>query len=176
MAAPATIIRCTYTFRDAKGQVGQMRVYQGGADANAINTSISANMVIHLQALSNGHVTCRNFADTQDHTYGTTADYKDVEDKLQLTFADENGGLHRFRLPAPKLTSAGGAVFLADGETPDVANAQVAALLTDMQANAYANAQATVPMVFIGGYRYRARTIRRFNVFTKNPQLTGPGL
>lgn len=167
MAAPAASLRISFIFRDAKGQIGRMRVLIGGATNAAVLTS-AGTLTTDLQAATNAHVST-NVDSAASHVYGTNAEFPNVEDKAQLVFADTTGNLHRYQLPAPLL-----ACFATDGET--VVNSGVmATVIGDFQSFVYGHNSDVGPLAYIGGIRQRRRMQRRFNIFTKDPTLASEG-
>jgi hypothetical protein len=102
--------------------------------------------------------------------YGTSAEFDTVEDKAVMTFVTATGALHRYQIPAPKV-----ALFLADKETIDPAQADVAAYFAAIIANKVSSRDGSLITAFIGGTRLRRKLERRFNIYTKNPQLTTIG-
>lgn len=171
MAAPVATLPVTYSFRDSKGQIAKMKVIVGAATVAACFTNLGT-LENHLRAISNAAMWDSLDSNKSDkEVYGTTAQYADVEDKAVLTYKDAVGGLHRFQVAAPK-----SAIFLADGETVDSSQTDVAAVNTDMNTFVYGFFTDTAPLTFVGGTRVRRKAIRRFNIWTKNPALTGPGV
>jgi hypothetical protein len=168
MAAPVFAQWYSYSFRDAKGQVARMRVLIGGASAGAVETA-SQGFKTEIQATTNAFVWLPN-QDGPLRTYGTAANYQDVEDKMILTFHDPAGYLHRYQVAAPLLTD-----FLTDQETVNSADANVSSLLGAFAGNIYGRPTDTAALVYIGGVRIRRKLIRRFNILTLNPAETGPG-
>ena len=168
MAAPATALRYSYVFRDAKGQTARMRVMIGDATVTAINTDANNGLTL-LQACSNAFVSV-----PQDyhklHTYGTNATYANVEDKAQLTFISQQGTIVRFQLPAPKAAS-----FNTDGETVLASETNIGPLLVWFTTYVYENITDSSALSYVGGIRVRRRFQRRFNIFTKDPTLGGEG-
>jgi len=169
MAAPVVAQMCSFGFRDAKGNVTRTRVLIGGATIAAVQANVGT-LRGHLAAISNAHVYNITYATGNDFTYGTAATYLDVEDKMVLTFYDVNTKLHRFQFGAPI-----SAKFLADQETVNGSDTDVAAVITDFQTFCYGSTADTSPLTVIGGVRRRNRMHRRFTLLTKNPSLTGPG-
>lgn len=169
MAAPVVALYKGFSFRDSKGQTSRMRVLIGDATVAAVGTD-EANFTTHLGGVSNCNVWFTE-SNNPGHTYGTSAEYETVEDKMSLTFTDPSGFLHRYQVPAPK--TAG---FLADGETVDSAQTQVALLITDFTTFIYGRFNDTAPLVYVGGTRLRKKIKRKFTIWTKNPALAGPGL
>lgn len=164
MARPVSFI-----FRDSKGQTARTKLWLATTAAN-FEPQV-ASLVTLFQALTNANVTS-SIDNAAPVVYGTTAVYETVEDKGILTFQGAtNGGLHRFSVPAPKAITAGGALFLADGETVDPSNAEFIALkavLISVSVVARTGEQLT----YVGGFRARRKLQRRMNVFTLSPTLT----
>jgi hypothetical protein len=168
MAAPTASQWYTFSFRDSRGEVSRMRGLIGDATFSAVEGD-AVNGKALLQAVSNAHVYLPA-VDGFDRTYGATAEYETSEDKAVLTFADPAGFLHRFQIPAP--LAAG---FLADKETVNSAETNMAALITWMSAYLYGRKTDTAALTYIGGVRIRRKTHRKLNIMVKNPALTGPG-
>jgi hypothetical protein len=141
----------------------------GGATIAAVQTNV-VTLRGHLAAASNAHCYSITYSNGPDRTYGTAANYLDVEDKMEMVFVDVNGNLHRYQVPAPLTTD-----FLADQETMNGADTNVSAIITDLQTFGYGVLTDTAPLVIISGIRKRKRFQRKFNILTKNPALTGPG-
>jgi len=98
-------------------------------------------------------------------------------------FQDAAGVVHRYQLPCPL---AG--IFMSDQQTVDPTVASVKQFVADMIAATFGwtakNAAilfATVSVSgysltsFVGGYRLMRKAQRKFNIFTLNPSLNGPG-
>jgi len=169
MAAPVDTTVRSYGFRDAKGQVAKVRIIIGAATPAAIETD-AADFTTKSQAVSNAHVyQTVDPAPINKRTYGTSAEYNTVEDKMQLTFTDTVGNLHRFEIPAPKSAS-----FLADQETVNPAQTDVAALVTAIGTYVYGRYNDTAPLAYVGGVRVRRKLQRKMNIFVKDPTLTEP--
>ncbi len=113
--------------------------------------------------------------------YGTASTYQDVEDKATLSYLGGSGTLHKLSVPAPK-----SAIFLADAETVNKANALVAAITAAMilvSGTAFVSDRGGIAYTatpFIGGMRTRRRFQRRRGVTLplnrKSPGPGGPGL
>jgi len=169
MAAPVAALKLGYNFRDAKGFIRRMRFIIGAASNAAVLTDAAALTVL-LQNVSNAHVFQTADAHKGVYTLGTAATYLDAEDKMVLVFNDPDGGLHRYQVPAPK--SAG---FLADQETVNSAQTDVAALITAFGTYIYGDQLDTAPLVYLGGSRQRRKQSRKFNIITRDPSLANPG-
>jgi len=164
--------RQTVTFRDDKGQTATTRFFVTAADEDTANP-LAQDIVDAMAALTNASLDSASGAYTRPpapHTYGANAQYERIEDKAVLVYQTEAGQLHRYRIPAPKI-----AIFLADGETVDTGNADVGTLNDAMLAAACSGDGVAID-TFIGGVLGRSKMQRRYNIFTKNPALTGPGL
>jgi len=165
MAAPAVLDKLGIRFRDAKGNTAKMTVKIGDAD-HATTVADLNTLVGHLAAASNAHVQS-GLDTTNNFTYGTNAEFPNVEDKAVLTFKDASGGLHRFAIPAPKL-----AIFDTDGETIKPSVTAIANVITDFQTFVYASNTATSALVYVGGFRQRRKLHRKITIFTLDPTLT----
>jgi hypothetical protein len=168
MATPADMRKLSYTFRDSKGNVTRSTFKIGDATGTAIETDYAA-LQNHLQAISNATVSQSSLA-APNRTLGTSATYEDVEDKLVLTCTDTQGGIHRFQIPAPK-----SAEFLADQETVNLAETNMALVVTDIQTFVYGFRTDTAPLTVVGGIRQRRKLHRKTNVFTRSANLDEPG-
>lgn len=169
----------SYSFRDDKGQVGKVLMYiTDAAPAGALTKG--SNIYTALQALTNAAPDGARGAYTAPpaaHTFGADADYESVESKAILTFQTSVGSIHKYQIPAPLET-----LFEADGETvktPDGGGDAQQILLntfvTAMVAGACSRDGVAIAS-YVGGTFIRRKMQRRFNVFTRNPALTGPGL
>jgi hypothetical protein len=156
------------TFRDAKQQTSTMRIYVGGADAAAAAANLDP-IVAAVAALSNATVRAEVDAAVAQ-VAGTAAALEDVEDKGTIVFQTSAGSLHRYSIAAPKIV-----MFQADEETVDFGLAAVGAFVTAMLNGAVSRDGLGFTSA-VGGYRDRVRTQRKFNIFTRNPALTGQGL
>jgi hypothetical protein len=162
----------TVSYRDAKGQTAKTSFFVVAATPAAALTAAST-VVPLITALTNAALQNAKGAYTTSptvNTYGTNAVYETIEDKAQLTFQTATGAIHRYQIPAPKA-----AIFLADDETVDPANTDVAALATAFVAEQVASRDGSLIASFIGGIRVRRKFQRKFNIFTRNPAETGPG-
>jgi hypothetical protein len=166
--------RTVVTFRDKKGQTAKTSFYSTGADLAAALANAQATVPL-VEAVSAGAVSSvHGLAETPPTaiTYATTAaKYDNAEDKAELVFTDAEGGVHRYQIPIPK-----DGVFLADDETVNVAQADVAALIANFIGGTVTSRNGIALTGFLGGIRLRKRTQKRFSISTKNPTLTGPGL
>lgn len=179
----------TFTFYDAKQQLARMKVYIAD-QAFATAATDGENIANTLAPLSNssqaaGGVVRSNGPFTSNAvpvSPGTAATYEDVADKAVFVFQDAFGGLHRYQVPCPKT-----AIFLADQETIDFTNALVKQFVANVTNTTFAGtapvgmtnalvSREDVPLTAaVGGYRRRGKTPRKFNIFTRNPALSGQG-
>lgn len=159
------------TYRDDKGQTASVRMFVAAADEATALTD-AQTIITAMNALTNAANDGARGAYTSSptvHSYGANAEYETVEDKAQLSFQTSTGAIHRYQVPAPKT-----AIFLADGETVDPANGLVTTFAAAVVA-AGASRDGAAISTFIGGIRVRRKFQRKFNIFTRNPALTGPG-
>lgn len=161
----------TITYRDVKGQTAKTSFFVSEATPAAALTAAQA-IVNAFDALTNGARQNAKGAYTTPPSpvgYGANAVFKDIEDKAVLTFTTASGAIHRYQVPAPVAS-----LFLADEETVDSSNADIATLFAAMSGVA-SSRDGSLINAFIGGIRIRRRFQRRFNIFTKDPTLSGPG-
>lgn len=161
----------SYTFRDAKGNTARFTTYLDTVDltvSQALGQTIGGHLVaISNAALQAAHGLYAPYGPAQYGTHATSGAYESVIEKAVLVFQDLTGQLHRFEVPAPKIS-----IFLADKITVDPANAGVANLIADMTGGLVYTRQGQVFANYMGGY-FRARKIRRrTNVLTLTPPLT----
>lgn len=169
----AVTMLSTLSLRDDKGQVAKMRWYSTAATAGDAATSALA-VEAAIVAITNCTVvsfTGPAGLDPQPIVYGTSAQYKNCEDKAQLLFQTAVGALHKFQIPAPKV-----AIFLTDQETVDPGNGLVVTLVAAMTDGVTCDRSSSPLSSLIGGGYIRRKTERKFNTITKNPALAGPGL
>lgn len=159
------------SFRDARGKVGRSNYYIGGVDIaalgaadNALQAAVAALTLAHVYGTSINH-------NSEAVIYGgSSGGYPDVEDKLVMVFQTADGSLHRYATPAPKFSD-----LENDGETAAVGATDVANYIAAVLGNVTSRSGEQMT-VCLGGYRRRSATIRRFNVITRNPMLSGEGL
>jgi hypothetical protein len=169
MAAPADTRRVAYGFRDARGRTARLTVIIGAATPALIETD-AATLLGHLAAITNAHVyEVDDPAPVNHHTYGGAANYLDVEDKAVLTWTDPVGNTHRYKVPAP-IT----AIFLANQNTVNPANAAMVSLISDFETFVYGNYDDLAPLFFVGGIRGRTKVQRKLNIWIKDPTLAEP--
>lgn len=105
---------------------------------------------------------------------GFAGHYDTVEFKAVMSFVDFNGNIHRWQIPAPKLS-----IFLSDAVTVDQSNAAVLAFNSFiLNANAllsFISSRDQVGMeAFLGGLLVRRKKQRRETIIWRNPTDTGP--
>ena len=170
------LLRVSASFVDAKGFYGHMRFYES-VDSNNNAATLNGNLIAALINCTNAAWNGGSGAGVPPGTpgtLGTQATFGSIEDKALLTYVSADGVIHRFQLPAPK-----DAIFLADKMTVDVANTNIVALnsvILNAGAHPYfLSSRGQSPInTFIGGVRIRRRNQRRINIFTRNPDETGP--
>lgn len=159
------------TWRDAKGHTSRVSFYVAST-GTVTSEQLAANTVVNsIIPLTNASLQSRKGPGTSVAgvvTYGTNAEFPSIEDKAVFTFADANGGLHRFQIPAPLL-----AIFLADGETVDLSNTNVVTFTSAVIANAVTRQGVAIGFI-VGGTRLRRKQQRKLNIFILDPALTGP--
>lgn len=165
--------RTTISFRDEKGQTAKTGFYTVEADlaaaavaADAVVNAIAGLSVAAVQAV---HGPAERVPGPI--TYGGAGKFSSIEDKAELVFTDAAGAVHRYQIPAPK-----DAVFLADDESVNPANALVIAARDAMTDGTTGSRSGVLNTGYLGGIRIRRKTQRRFAISTKNPALDGPGL
>jgi hypothetical protein len=137
-----------------------------------------------IEALTNGAVVDIGGLFSQSLNpldYGTAAPYANAEDKAVLTYQTAPisnpfnlFGKMRISIPAPIL-----ALFLADQETVDPANASLVTLTTkllatDASGGVFADGRGFQPTQFIGGVLVRRKQQRKLTLYTKSPNLDEP--
>lgn len=166
----------SYTWRDAKGQTARTRFFVLNDGTTFADAESAAGAVrAAIAGLSNAALQGGNGFDSEAllPSYGTNAVYEDVEDKAVMTFLDDKGNVHRYQIPAPKT-----AIFTADGQTVDSANAAVVTYVTAMKATTGTAGIGSRSLrqltVFVGGVRQRRKTIRKMSIFTLSAKLDEP--
>lgn len=159
-------------FRDNKGYTARVTTYfssglSNGGDGEAIGfyPFVAALSNANLQATGGAHV-----VDSTRPTYGSSATYASVSDKAHLVFSCLLGGLLHLDIPAPIAD-----MFLADGETVNPAQSDVASLIGDMTGNSHCNRAGDIVMDYLGGYRKRTSNRRRISAVVYDPTLTVRG-
>jgi hypothetical protein len=160
-----------FTYRDDKGNVARVSMFVTAADLAAAAAAMTTLQPLQT-ALSNCVLVNAKGPYTTSPAaagYGANAEYETVEDKAVMTFVTASGALHRYQIPAPK-----SALFLADGETIDPANATVAAYTAGVIAQLVSSRDGSDITAYIGGVRIRRKLQKRTNIYTLAPNLTIP--
>lgn len=88
---------------------------------------------------------------------GAPGTYDSIEDKAMLEFISESTGqLYLTQIPGPI-----SADFMADEETVDPAATHIAALIAELSANESPKSGVAKDLVYVKGYRRRAKTRRK---------------
>lgn len=182
------IQRSSVSLRDQKGHVGKVSFFQewdqavAGADHDARNQA--GNVIAALTAMSNAAWVGATgiYSPLQEpNLYGTSAVYSSAEDKARLVYlavdddiAPVEIAFMTYEIPAPKA-----AIFYADGETVNGAQALVAAFTAAIQTagvggNIVVTRTGLLPGAFVGGYRVRRKAQRKITVWVKSPNLDEP--
>lgn len=198
MAALTTAYKQTFTIRDHKAfnahmifyvsqlytaTTGALAMQQLATDIYGLQTGNSVLTADGVTAVVRSHGLYTTLAQPWTGTFNSTGDYKAVEDKAVFVFQDAAGVVHRYQVPCP-LSS----IFLADQQTIDVSQAVVKQFLADVlnqtvggtapnaaTLHAIVSAGSFPLTAFVGGYRGMRKPQRKFNIFTLNPALNGPG-
>jgi hypothetical protein len=173
---PNTIVLQPLSFVDARGDKSVMKFfisYDTVANGSTLVGSLASALAGVTNSAQNGGSGLGALPPVPG-TLGTQATYGSIEDKLVLTFVDSAGNLHRWQVPAPK-----SALFLADQETADSANAALTTLvnvLINAGSHPYfvSSRHGEAMQTFAGGVRIRRKLRRRKSIFTRNPTETGP--
>lgn len=164
----------TVTYRDDKGQTSTVRFFVVANATQALAATAAAALIALMTPLTNAAVQAVRGPSNLSPVgvvYGTNAEFENVEDKAEFTYETAAGSIHRYQIPAPKAS-----IFLADGETIDYTNSDVAAFDAAVKNGNYGSRDGTPITLSIGGSRKRVKIQRKFNVITRNPTLTGQGL
>lgn len=169
----------TITYRDDKGQTATMKMYVVNATAAGALTAATAivNAMDDLTNAANNGARGAYTSPPSANSYGTDAQYESIEDKAVLTFRTATGSPHRYQVPAPIA-----ALFRVDGETvksPDAggdAQEILMDILVDAMVGVVSSRDGNLLAAYIGGTRRRTKNQRKFNIYTLNPDLSGPGL
>lgn len=159
--------RQSITFRDAKGYTSRFSVYYDFTGVVHIEDALTdiSDLIAATAALSNAHVTALNGSVTEWGTvqYGAHASggaYESVIEGVTMVFQDSFGTLHRYVVPAPKIS-----IFLADKITVDPANALVTTFVAKMKGpgtlgSAGVFSRQEIHLTDFMGGQYRARRLR----------------
>lgn len=161
----------TVTYRDARGETTRVSFFIVAA-TEALASTAAQVVIPLLDALTNAaNQGSRGAYSTSPSpvSYGATAQFESSEDKAMVAFTTNTGALHRYQVPAPKA-----AIFLADLETVNPAQADVAAFTAAVIAQGVSSRDGADITTFIGGIRIRKKLRRRVNIYTLAPNLTIP--
>lgn len=169
------------TYRDARGQTARVGAYykedetSAASRGNAILQALS--IVPSFDAISNavriGGYGLISYVLNPDQ-FGSQAQFQNAEDKALLTWLCADNTLHRMSIPAPKV-----AIFLADQETVNLANALIVTLVSEMltvdPTGGYAcNKSGSAFTALVAGLRVRRKFQRKTTIWTLIPAETGP--
>lgn len=175
-SVPNALFRSTINLVDAKGFYAHLRYFvsiDSQNDGSTLNSAVYSALTPLTNCSLNGGMGV-GLPPQVPGILGTQADFGSVEDKAVMVFIDAVGQIHRYQVPAPVSS-----IFLADGMTVDSANVNVLAF-ADVMINSGAHAYFVSSRgqnslnTFVGGIRIRRRNQRRINIFTRNPEETGP--
>lgn len=187
----------SFTFRDMKNQTCRIKVHLAPTTATLMATAM-LNLSVDLHAISaSQYVTSSDgtanvlvsrgpFNTPEQPWLGAStspADYVTIADKARFAFSDAAGKLHFIEVPCP-LDS----IFQADKTTIDFSVSIVKQFVADVLNATFSgtaptagslpltSAQGNAFLTSVGGTRVRRKIQRRFNIYTRNPALTGQGL
>lgn len=174
----AVIYQQKYSFRDAKGNVSVMKFFVQTNASSVINlqtdlVAFSALITpLTNAALQNASGLDSRYGVAQYGAHASGGAYESVIEKAVLVFQDNTGQLHRFQIPAPKVS-----IFKADKVTVDPGNTDVAAFVNNLVGPFTHLGQIVtrqnVPFAnFMGGVYRSARIRRRTSILTLEPDLT----
>jgi hypothetical protein len=171
-----TVATQSYSFRDARGDVGRLVFhisYDSAVAQDAFN--LGDNIQVALANLSNAQfikATGPFSHISNPQAYGTTSVYQSSEDKLRFTWQDAGLAKHKLDIPAPKSTA-----FLADEET--ASGTALAPLITAMGTPVGDAHVTSLGGNFfsssLGGQRVRKKAQRKETIYRKSANLDEPG-
>lgn len=142
-----------FDWYDLEQQHTRQHLWPAGFDYATASTSAgvvqAALQNVSCLGLDNTYVGSEKSTPTALPTVG---DYDDTEDRAVFLFRSANGYEVQVNIPAPKAT-----VFLADDETIDSAQADVASFITGCQSQLCAH-DGSALAEYVRGYRQRSRT------------------
>jgi len=160
------------TFRDARGFIGRTLTYLDAPDNDTARTYGEA-IVGAIASLSTARFEQAAGPWTTspiEQLPGPGGTYNTVEIKAVIAFGDTNGGVINVEIPAPAA-----AIFAANGEDLDPTNAGLIDAVATILANNLCGRGGFLANSWLGGRRVQRRTRRRMNVYTLNPEESGPG-
>jgi hypothetical protein len=182
----AITARQSLAFRDLRGHVGKVGFWYTYNSATAANLGAASTQIAAINtaivALTNAQVVAVNglAGNRLDPVhYGSNGVYANAETKAKLSFlAFAAGGVHssfvRLEIPAPVV-----AMFLADKETVDPANAAVATLFSalstsDAQGGFASDKMGNPITYFLGGTLVRRPFQRKITIYDLSADLGEP--
>jgi hypothetical protein len=162
------------SFRDVKGKTAWVRSYISAADRGTASGLVASFWLPAFTGASTAGL--NNYIGPRPKppgppVYGNGSMYKDAEDKLVCHLTTAVGTVHILALPAPYAS-----MFLADGETVNVADARMVALIDAMTARGMCTRDGELLTGFVIGLRGRVVLRRKAGLYVLNPQLTTPNL
>lgn len=149
-------------FTDAEGERSTNVAYKLVDDAGDVAGEISAKDAwcasldtVTQAALTECTLTFRKYETLTKPASGAAGSYDDIEDKAFLEFQSaDDGAIYKVSVPAPESVS-----FLADEETVNPAETNMAAFITYVQTN-LTTKYGSGSLTYIKGYRTRKKTRR----------------
>lgn len=162
----------SFTWRDAKGHTTVTRFFIN-YDAGTIDDAFNLAQAIRdaLKGLTNAALQSASgvLGETGSVQYGGTGVFQSVQQKARMTWQDDEGKLHRYEVPAPKV-----AIFLADAVTVNPTNALVLAYIASFTTvAAFVSGKDGIEVAqFVGGEFAARPRPRRVGILTLTPALT----
>lgn len=169
MAARAEL---TYvTMRDSQGRTAKVQVWQLADNTSATTNvgALGANLQNVIGACSNAAVQSYTGGPANPIDRGTNAAYPAAQIKASLIFATAKGALHKFQIPAPKLTG-----MLADGITVNPADTNFAALITYITSGTPCDRDGVTFATYIAGFVEKRKFPKRVSSIVLAPNGTIP--
>lgn len=172
----SALSKVSLVYKDAKGQTGAVKFYVN-ADSPADFTAVVQGTQAAIAPITNAVLfSIPGGWDGLEATgeLGNTGTYQDITLKANMVFVDSNGTIHRYQIPAPKLS-----IFEPDGVTVDADDVNVAAFVTAMLfaypgPSHVTSRQGNVLTNFVGGTLLKRKFRRRLNIFIEDPDLNQP--
>jgi hypothetical protein len=159
------------TWRDVKGNTARIRWYVDSTLTDSAAHSAASAVINAITAITNSAFQSAAGPATSvagPAVYGTAAQFTTVEDKAVMTFTAADGALHRYQIPAPKVS-----MFEVDQETVNATDTNTAAYITAALANQVTRSGAALT-AFVGGIRIRRKLHRKLSIYTLVPELDEP--
>jgi hypothetical protein len=169
----------TYTYRDVKGFTSTFHTFINVGGSTGVSPvddgqSLANNLLAPMNACTNAAFQGSNgpLPETGVVQYGAAAQYAAIEQHVRMTFQDAAGGLHNFRIYAPKLS-----IFLSDQATvdptsPSPAHAWIAVMLSSVNGVFFCGKNGIKLINFFGGLYGAAKTRRRYGILQLGAALT----